>query len=882
MSNSNPSGDIVGRDKHVYGDEVQGDKVAGDKILGDKIVIYQERSTQPSAVIETSVPPPPEPTRPPDASNFVGRTEELAYFAQRLEEHKLAVIAGMAGVGKTALAATLTRWVAEPDQLFWHTFQEGEGIETVIRRLAGFLAWHGHDDLWQLLEIARITGGKPPTTAEQFSYLLQLMRRGRYLLCFDDFHEVEHDPQFTQLIDKLRDALTLSDFSILVTSRRVPEFVHAGTVMPLEGLTKADAERLIRTVNIPLSAAQVDILYENTAGNAQFLTLAIDALDQGKDPSDLIDRLAATDDVERYLLQEVDDVLSGEERAVMGAVAILLGYGGAREAIEAILEGRNVFRILRRLTDRHLLTVQQQSDTRIYQQHAIVRAFYYEFISPQQRRRLHHQAGDYYARAESDLLRSGIHYECAGDFSLAVKQATADVWKIINEGEAQPLQRLLQRLLQQLQPITSDGQRAEEEVVQTIKVRLSCAQVDSFIGQRKAAAMLFEQILSDLSSYPITSDMRPLKAQVHLGLAELYELEDPQQMLDWARRGLDELEDEQGIARGALLLKLGEAQMLLGNLSEAEDALVQGLKNLPTGPSRLRATALKHLSGVALYQDQIKQSKDYAVQALAVAEELHDRYQMSELLVASAIATYEDGDWPQAITEFEHALEIAQSVGSESLQAMVEMNLGGAYINTEQDQKALQYLQHSLELADRLHLQVVALSIYCRLADFHSRLGQWDEVQINVDIVKEMAQAQMYDSAFVFCYRIQAQIELARGRHQAAFNEVQQAIALASTLEEEYEQGLNYRVLGEIFTDTRQVQQAKEAFQNSLNILNAQNTYEAARCKVQFGLALFVDAQPGAALNMLHDARSVFQALAARRDLAHVDELLSMYLQSLS
>ncbi len=330
MSNSNPSGDIVGRDKHVYGDEVQGDKVAGDKILGDKIVIYQERSTQPSVVIETTVPPPPEPTRPPDVNNFVGRTEELAYFAQRLEEPKLAVIAGMAGVGKTALAATLTRWAAEPDQVFWHTFQEGEGIETVIRRLAGFLAWHGFGDLWQLLEITRITGGKPPSTTEQFDYLLQLMRRGHYLLCFDDFHEVEHDPQFTQLIDKLRNALALSDFSIIVTSRRVPEFVHARSVKALDGLTKGDAEGLIRTVNVPLLAAQVDILYENTAGNAQFLTLAIEALNQGKDPSDLIDRLAATDDVERYLLQEVDDVLSGEERTVMGAVAVLLGYGGAR------------------------------------------------------------------------------------------------------------------------------------------------------------------------------------------------------------------------------------------------------------------------------------------------------------------------------------------------------------------------------------------------------------------------------------------------------------------------------------------------------------------------------------------------------------------------
>src|SRR5690606_11933368 len=111
------------------------------------------------------------------------------------------------------------------DRVFWHSFHEGEGIDAILWRLAGFLAWHGRADLWRLLQSARLTGGKPPPSEMLFDYVLQLSRGGNFLFCFDDFHHVDDDPILNQLVERLRNALLAGELSLILTSRRVPDFV---------------------------------------------------------------------------------------------------------------------------------------------------------------------------------------------------------------------------------------------------------------------------------------------------------------------------------------------------------------------------------------------------------------------------------------------------------------------------------------------------------------------------------------------------------------------------------------------------------------------------------------------------------------------------------
>jgi transcriptional regulator with XRE-family HTH domain len=112
-----------------------------DRVLFRQIwdVLVEEWEWEPSTDPEPGEAPDGggERSRPPQLVDFVGRDRELVYFAERLKSTNLAVVTGMAGVGKTALAAELARWVADADQVFWHSFRQGEGVNAVIFQSRG-------------------------------------------------------------------------------------------------------------------------------------------------------------------------------------------------------------------------------------------------------------------------------------------------------------------------------------------------------------------------------------------------------------------------------------------------------------------------------------------------------------------------------------------------------------------------------------------------------------------------------------------------------------------------------------------------------------------------------------------------------------------------
>ena len=150
----------------------------------------------------------------------------------------------MAGIGKTTLAARLAQQIAvSPDRIFWHQFHEGEGIETIIWRLAGMLWRHGQPSLWELLEGARQSGGQPPPAEVLLDYLMQLLRGQNYVLCLDDFHHAEEDPLVEKAVDRLQTLLAAGEVNLIVTSRRMPTALRTLSFVPLGGLGLADSGR---------------------------------------------------------------------------------------------------------------------------------------------------------------------------------------------------------------------------------------------------------------------------------------------------------------------------------------------------------------------------------------------------------------------------------------------------------------------------------------------------------------------------------------------------------------------------------------------------------------------------------------------------------------
>ena len=271
----------IGGDARIeqVGDKIGGDKVSGDKISGDVVISGQvEGDVQITYVQRAPVPPPPPPLQPPAADLFVGRESELALYAATLEQAGIAVISGMAGVGKTTLASVLARRVSRPEKIFWHSFHEGEGVEGLIWRLAGFLAANGQDDLWVMLQNALQSNNRPPPPEMLFDYLVEQSRHHSYLLCLDDFQYVDDNPLLNQLVERIRPLLAAGELKLIITSRVVPDFVQLVTFEALEGLETAALSQMLAAGDVYLEEEQIEQLHEYTGGNAQMLTLAIDLL----------------------------------------------------------------------------------------------------------------------------------------------------------------------------------------------------------------------------------------------------------------------------------------------------------------------------------------------------------------------------------------------------------------------------------------------------------------------------------------------------------------------------------------------------------------------------------------------------------------------------
>ncbi|MFZ1550664.1 MAG: AAA family ATPase, partial [Anaerolineae bacterium] len=275
-----------------------------------------------------AIAPPPRPQAPPAVDDFVGRADDLTYFGDILRSKHFAVISGMAGVGKTTLAARLARDFAgaEP-RIFWYEFHEPLDVDAVIVQLAGFLYYQKRRGLWEMLENDRQRGTRPPQPDVLFNHVFQELRGLGCLLCLDDFHRVnESSPLIKTFVERLATVAIAGDVSLILIARRIPGFVQSVQFRALDGLSPADAGVFLAQRGVNLPPELLAALHTQVQGNGQLLSLAAELLRHSHDPATLITRLSEQQDVERFLVRQIDESSSDEERTVLRAVSALLGY----------------------------------------------------------------------------------------------------------------------------------------------------------------------------------------------------------------------------------------------------------------------------------------------------------------------------------------------------------------------------------------------------------------------------------------------------------------------------------------------------------------------------------------------------------------------------
>ena len=145
---------------------------------------------------------------------FVGREEELGAVTQ-LDGPRLFVVRGVAGIGKTTLAARACELLRTKRNLFWHRVRAWDTPKSVLAALGDFLVSLGKPGLRSVLMRGDL--------AQAIQVLREDVRGSRSFLVFDDVHDA--GPELLPFFRALKDIVVqVPDVHVLCMTRRTVPF----------------------------------------------------------------------------------------------------------------------------------------------------------------------------------------------------------------------------------------------------------------------------------------------------------------------------------------------------------------------------------------------------------------------------------------------------------------------------------------------------------------------------------------------------------------------------------------------------------------------------------------------------------------------------------
>src|SRR3989449_2969826 len=302
---------------------------------------------------------------------FVGRSKELEALTRNSGDPRVFFVRGVAGIGKSSLAAKACERLHGTRNLFWHRVRPWDTRETILADLGEFLAQLGRPGLRAVL--ARGEGDDADVIVRE-----DLVGTASFLV-FDDAHE--GSAEVHAFLRFLKDTLaTVADVRALVLTRiALPAYDRRDVALSgivqeidLEGL---DANEIGEMLASEPDAPRLMPLAQRLDGHPLFLELLRSA---GR--ADV--RGGALRDVRRFIEEEIYSHLPEGERTMM-KLASLYEVPVPREAL--FFDEHLSHDVLLALLNRALI---QPVGEEAFAAHDTIRDFFVSVSTPTERHRL--------------------------------------------------------------------------------------------------------------------------------------------------------------------------------------------------------------------------------------------------------------------------------------------------------------------------------------------------------------------------------------------------------------------------------------------------------------------------------------------------------------
>ena len=606
---------------------------------------------------------------------FVGREEELADLRELLSSHRVVVVHGMAGIGKTSLAVRLLADLRAQTNVLWVTVRSDDPMPVILGTVASFLA-----DTGRRATRSYIDGHPTPSVGDVYNTLYEDLSDLKGVLVFDDFHKAS--AQVTELFKAMMEALEdRPSPSLLLLSRTIPSFYDRRWVvvkkvvgeLKLKGLDRPSARALLE--GRALSDAEFDRIYAKTEGHP----LALELLRESRRPAHL-------GEVMEFVREEVFESLSAAEKRTLGALSVHRGAVPQQFAIDAASRGGGV-EALDELRRRGLVMDVGGDWVDV---HDLVREFFYERLTKEERVALHASAADAWGgrRDLEATVERAHHIARSGDAERAIRELEGQHDIIMGK----PL--LLRDVLAILDMAESRG-----DLPAALSGTVDLIKGDALAGLHQVddATTVYTRLLDGLVASGDHSGEGRILHRLGILTARRGQLDQALELQRRARKAFEAAEDAVGAAR----CRLASADILdrRERPSEATRELQQAIKEFESAEDRSGvALACTRLGGMLIDQERPEDARpllERAIRGLDRAAEpgalAHAHYLLGE-------ACRQQERWDGAVASYELALELANLAGDERMTTNACNGLGDAYMALGDRPRADMFHKRALDL----------------------------------------------------------------------------------------------------------------------------------------------------------------------------------------
>jgi tetratricopeptide (TPR) repeat protein/DNA-binding MarR family transcriptional regulator len=620
------------------------------------------------------LPRPATPKVPVPSRPFIGREGPVEILGHWLASDlpAVAVLIGVAGIGKTALVARVLE--KEPRPTLVRRVYAHDDAHGLLSSFADFLARQGRRRLKSVIT-------RPAYDPVEALAVLRADLSGS-VVALDDLHAC---PAADALLQALLEGPVAA--KILVASRSQPAFYGrsdppSGRVLEvvLEGLDDSSSEKLLRSRGATLDPEGVRRVIDATRGHPLALELfAASGLDAG------------AVETERYVLETVLEGLDDASEELLRTLAVLRRPARAPEALGATLSQ------LRRLSRRALLHHREDG----YLIHDLVKEFFLRRMGDAARRQAHARAAAYWqSRAEG--LEEAYHRIEAGDLEAARA-----------------------RLLE-IGPALAESARAGEleaallRVPRTPRLDGILAETQGFLGKFEEARETLERIGRS------GGRLERLRARIQLGRIEnrLGAYKEAKAVLEAAAREAakvapPEVEGEAWRALGGVERKLGELESAIAHLNRAVDVLADG--------SRERVRALTDLGAALIARGDIPAAKARLSEAAAAVR--RGSRDDAAIQINLGIVLSREGDPRAAAETFARSAEMALATGEIRFAAYALANAVDNLLRMEAVEEAASSAARALSLANTIGDPVAVSTARANLGLVFAKRGEWAKAE---------------------------------------------------------------------------------------------------------------------------------------------------------